>query len=999
MIIKTFKILTKLAFYLVALLTISIFSTYVWLATGEKSLPIVASYVSKQVNKLIPNTKFNIKELKAGINNKDYLPYINLKNLSITLSNNAPFVLSTAKIKLNPIGFLPFTKQTFVDLEVSLDKINFVYPAGKVNELTKNIPVNLIDDFLTKNRNKLKKLTFMLTNTSFTFSKSSNLITTNIEKASFIPIKQKGTLLFKVNIEGKVNQEKFALNLLLDTSSKKEVAISGVIKNITYRAIEDIGFGSNILENLDTQFDINFNASATKFNSLDTLDFNIHSKDGIINPNQSFSELIKIDSFLISGKCQNSCDIIEINKFSAISEDIELIAKGKFSKNILNLNVELDKINFGQILKLWPRNLAPKTYEWLKQYLKTAEVNNANISLNLNLASFAAGNPLEENDLHVNIPISNATLQYPEASPEISNISGVVDIFTNKIHINLASGNVLSSQLKNFAVDITGLAGNDILLTIKGEISGPVQDSIDLAYIHTEKENSNFKNLEGGSQSNIEISLPYREEGIKSEDINITVESKISDLKALLFDKYPISNGSLKAELKNKILYLTGTATYANDTPIKIEHTEFLQPVTPSDKASKTKIEFSIPKQYAKKEGYDIEDIIGGDKISAKLIIIKDQNQKTEMEINSNLKNNSLNFEKVGIKKDVGEPGSITFKLEPSNGGYTVKQYKLTIPELSSEGSIQMDKNFRVLSITSNKTLIKESLFGFIYKNNTKSDYLLLKGEEADLSKVKFSNLFQNSSTKRNKGFILETKLKRIKLKSNVILNSPRLDVKCNQSSCDSLTFSGNIGSGDKLEANLNYPAFNIDSTNAGKLISALGISSNVVNGSLKLIGNYSSKDVFNGTLSMSNYHLKHTPILAKLISLSSLTTASGIINLMQGKGIFFDELNCSFNYNSGIITLNKCVQKGHVLTILTNGTIDLNKNYMDISGTLIPANIINSIVDNIPLIGSPISGGKDSGIIGTNFSLKGSMDGDGPSAFVNPLSILTPGFLRNIFG
>ena len=53
-------------------------------------------------------------------------------------------------------------------------------------------------------------------------------------------------------------------------------------------------------------------------------------------------------------------------------------------------------------------------------------------------------------------------------------------------------------------------------------------------------------------------------------------------------------------------------------------------------------------------------------------------------------------------------------------------------------------------------------------------------------------------------------------------------------------------------------------------------------------------------------------------------------------------------------------------------------------------------VVNEIPVLGQILSGGEGEGILAMTFTLSGPARD--PSLSVNPLSLLAPGFLRNIF-
>jgi hypothetical protein len=68
----------------------------------------------------------------------------------------------------------------------------------------------------------------------------------------------------------------------------------------------------------------------------------------------------------------------------------------------------------------------------------------------------------------------------------------------------------------------------------------------------------------------------------------------------------------------------------------------------------------------------------------------------------------------------------------------------------------------------------------------------------------------------------------------------------------------------------------------------------------------------------------------------------------------------------------------------------------MDISGTLVPVYTLNRIVGAIPLVGDLLTGGEGQGLFAATYAMRGAL-GE-PQTSVNPLSVLAPGFIRNLF-
>jgi hypothetical protein len=78
-------------------------------------------------------------------------------------------------------------------------------------------------------------------------------------------------------------------------------------------------------------------------------------------------------------------------------------------------------------------------------------------------------------------------------------------------------------------------------------------------------------------------------------------------------------------------------------------------------------------------------------------------------------------------------------------------------------------------------------------------------------------------------------------------------------------------------------------------------------------------------------------------------------------------------------------------------GRLDLDNDTADLQGTIVPAYFFNSLLGNVPLVGRLFSPERGGGVFAARYSLKGKLDD--PDVAVNPLSALTPGFLRGVFG
>ena len=66
-------------------------------------------------------------------------------------------------------------------------------------------------------------------------------------------------------------------------------------------------------------------------------------------------------------------------------------------------------------------------------------------------------------------------------------------------------------------------------------------------------------------------------------------------------------------------------------------------------------------------------------------------------------------------------------------------------------------------------------------------------------------------------------------------------------------------------------------------------------------------------------------------------------------------------------------------------------------TGTVVPAYFFNQLLGKLPLVGQIFSPEKGGGVFAARYSVRGKLAD--PQVGVNPLSALTPGFLREGFG
>lgn len=181
-----------------------------------------------------------------------------------------------------------------------------------------------------------------------------------------------------------------------------------------------------------------------------------------------------------------------------------------------------------------------------------------------------------------------------------------------------------------------------------------------------------------------------------------------------------------------------------------------------------------------------------------------------------------------------------------------------------------------------------------------------------------------------------------------------------------------------------------------GAVLRALDVLDTVVGGRLSVSGRSGGPlpgATLTARIEANDYVLVRAPAMAKLLTVASLT---GLNDLLKGQGIRFQRLTGDITLKKGVLRTDLVRAYGPALGLTAKGSIDFNADLFDLEGTIVPAYTVNRILGEIPLLGPLLTGGEGEGLFAATYRLTGPLSN--PTASVNPLAALAPGFLRSLF-
>jgi hypothetical protein len=253
---------------------------------------------------------------------------------------------------------------------------------------------------------------------------------------------------------------------------------------------------------------------------------------------------------------------------------------------------------------------------------------------------------------------------------------------------------------------------------------------------------------------------------------------------------------------------------------------------------------------------------------------------------------------------------------------------------------------------------------------------------------------------------VLEVQAKQLVGANDVSMDEARLRVVREKGLHEKLAFQGVFSDGSDLLMDIERDTvfrrkFFVQTERAGNLFRMLDWVDELYGGSLVVQGSIYDQNqnpegrprIVSGRLTMTSFRARNVPVLASIVSLASLR---GISDTLSGEGIKFEKAQGNFSFGGGRLSISRGRMHGPAVGITMQGDYDIGAGDVDIGGTVIPAYTLNSFFGKIPIVGRLLSGRQGEGILGIGYRVSGKSGK--ANVLVNPLSVLTPGFLRRVF-
>ncbi len=646
------------------------------------------------------------------------------------------------------------------------------------------------------------------------------------------------------------------------------------------------------------------------------------------------------------------------------------------------LNATSDHLTPARVLGLWPDQVIPNTKSWLVENLLAANLRN--ISGALRIA------PGQSERVALSFDYDDAVVRVLEEFPPVTGGAGHAGIFNDQFSITIEKG-----TFDPGAGGLIDVAGSSVQLDNIGQKPPPpaqvnLKTDSSLEALLTIMDNAPFRILQKANQpatlaearAIMEGDIRFLlEEPIEMEDVSFDVAGTLlnTSSEVLIPDRVIIAP-TLNASITPEGLEIAGAGTL-DGLPFDMawfqpfgdaadNGSNLVASVELSQRALDT-FEIGLPPGTVSGEGraeVTIDLPRGGDPV---------------MRLTSDLADLTVSVPALAWRKPPGQTGNLEVSGtlgEPVQ----IDGVSVEAPGFSAAGFVELGENgvfqsARFDNVRSGNWFAADvEITG---RGAGRDPIIALVGGEINLREAPFDE------TSAGSGGPLTISLDRLRVAETIAIQP----FQANLTSTGPLqgTFQGRVNGGAQVRGSivptLNGSAFRILGNDAGDIMRDAGVFASLDDGSFDMILRPRPGRGFDGQLQVRQTRLSDQPALAALLDAVSIV---GILDELNGPGIYFDSLDARFRLLPQGVIVDQSAAVGASLGVSLDGFYEFETNRVDMQGVVSPIYLLNGI--------GQIFTRRGEGLFGFAFNMTG--DADAPRVAVNPLSILTPGMFREIF-
>jgi hypothetical protein len=665
------------------------------------------------------------------------------------------------------------------------------------------------------------------------------------------------------------------------------------------------------------------------------------------------------------------------------------------------LNAHMTKWPMDEYKNLWPKTIIPNATKWMVANMSQGVFDDGRATFKGNLSWNDLSN-IEMTEGHGKIAASNGTVSYINGMPSIKNVKADADFDLTKMSVLISSGSIDHLQFVPFTVVMSGFEDTTQTISIPMKLNGPIPEILQLInkppLRYADAIGLPINAVDGRADAIVTLDFPMLD-ALEIKDMGVKASATLSNVSSIMILKgLNIQNGNLSLIVDKNGFNLQGPVD-VNGFAVQANWDESFDASSgrPYRKLSAKGV---IKDDQFKSLGFNaLNGSRGQSTVNVLLVQEQPPSLKTTLTCDVDMTGAEIHFDQMNWRKPAKAPSALKLTADiPPDGPITISSLAFTGPAaniigkaiVSREGELQwIELDPFVLGRTDSALYVSR------IPDSEKGMRFESYGRALDISGLRGGN-DPGHTDPEPKEYRLN--IGKLFTSADGVIAKAEGTATRSERGWSTIKLSGLADGTEPLSISLQPTPtnreFRITSENFGKALKGLGLTNSVTNGKLEIYGESqpTQPDIIIGTVKIGSFEVHQLPALVRLLNATSPFGFMGIIN----DSTSFSKLKGKFRWQGDMVEVKNIEAPGSSIGMNVEGRVDLNSGQTKLNGTVVPFSSVNGIIGSIPLLGDILTGGDGGGILAVSYTISGTMSD--PKVSVNPVSLLTPGFLRNLF-
>jgi hypothetical protein len=674
-----------------------------------------------------------------------------------------------------------------------------------------------------------------------------------------------------------------------------------------------------------------------------------------------------------------------------------------------SLQIGLNRIEAAELPAYWPPELGPHAREWVLENLTAGTMSGGQFALAAESAEDLSGFVLK--DASGTMRVDRATVHWLRPIPPMENIAATLRLGLKEITIQADTGRQSGTNLTTpgTTIRLFALDTNSEQLEITGRLRGPVAEAV--AVIRHprlklfEKRPLELKEPGGQIDATIRLAFPLLVD-IPDEAIRVAVQAKLTGFRmADVVAGQRLERGTVDLNVDKAHLRATGNAQVGG-IPARLAVDMDFRDGPANQMIERVQASAQTDLASLQRLGLDLEGLAQGP-VAIEALLEKRRTGDARVNVRADLRGAEMTLTPLAWRKPPGQPA--TAQAELRLAGDTLRgleSLRVEAPQFSLRGSGSFTSDNRLERLQIAEAIVGQSRFAGEVRPPLRPGTPLLvrlNGPLLDLGPVMDApDPVRQLETTPAADVVVDARFERVLLGGQRFLTALRGEIRADGDGVlRQARLAGRVGATVPFELAVTPSGAGRDlkltSDDAGALLAAFDVVQQIRGGRMSIDGHWATNRadaVMNGTAELQDFVVMDAPVIGKLLQ---TLTIYGVFDALRGPGLNFSQLTAPFTLTPRMLTVRDARAFSASLGLTLQGNLDRERKLLDMKGTVVPAYALNTALGRLPLIGRLFSLERGGGLFAMSFAVKGPLAD--PQISTNPLSILTPGMLRGLFG